>query len=90
MEPQYREPIILAAALVLTMSSWFRTGRCLALGVMIGTLPICPALPHLINVFGGLEWRATLLIASGLTFVGGSSPDAGARSDAAALAMRGR
>jgi MFS family permease len=53
------------------MSAWFRTGRGLALGVMIGALTIGSALPHLINALGGLEWRATLLIASGLTFVGG-------------------
>lgn len=53
------------------MSSWFRTGRGLALGVMIGALTIGSALPHLINALGGLEWRATLLITSGLTFVGG-------------------
>jgi MFS family permease len=53
------------------MSSWFRTGRGLALGVMIGALTIGSALPHLINALGGLEWRATLLIASGLTFLGG-------------------
>ena len=53
------------------MSGWFWTGRGLALGVTIGAVTIGSALPHLINALGVLEWRATLLIASGLTFVGG-------------------
>ncbi len=54
-----------------TMSSWFRVGRGLALGVMIGALTVGSALPHLINGLGGLHWKATLGIASGLTVVGG-------------------
>ncbi len=53
------------------MSDWFRPGRGLALGVMIGALTIGTALPHLINALGGLESRATLLSASPMTFVGG-------------------
>jgi len=46
------------------MSSWYRTGRGLALGVMIGALTVGSALPHLINGLGGLHWKGTL--ASGL------------------------
>jgi MFS family permease len=53
------------------MSGWFRTGRGLALGVMIGALTIGSALPHLVNALGGLAWQATLVIASMLTLVGG-------------------
>lgn len=53
------------------MSSWFRTGRGLALGVMIGALTIGSALPHLINSIGELAWQTTLLVASALTIVGG-------------------
>jgi MFS family permease len=53
------------------MSGWFRTGRGLALGVMIGALTIGSALPHLVNALGGLDWQATLVIASGLTLIGG-------------------
>jgi len=53
------------------MSGWFRAGRGLALGVMIGALTVGSALPHLLNALGGLDWRATLVIASVLTFVGG-------------------
>ncbi len=57
------------------MSSWYRAGRGFALGVMIGALTIGSALPHLVNGIGGLDWQATLLIASGLTVVGGLVAD---------------
>ena len=57
------------------MSSWYRVGRGFALGVMIGALTIGSALPHLVNGIGGLDWQATLLIASGLTVVGGLVAD---------------
>ena len=53
------------------MSSWYREGRGFALGVMIGALTIGSALPHLINALGGLDWRITLVTASGLTVTGG-------------------
>jgi len=53
------------------MSSWYRTGRGLALGVMIGALTLGSALPHLINGLGGLHWKVTLAIASAITVVGG-------------------
>ncbi len=53
------------------MSGWFHTGRGLALGVMIGALTVGSALPHLVNALGGLNWQATLVIASALTFIGG-------------------
>ena len=53
------------------MSSWYRTGRGLALGVMVGALTVGSALPHLINGLGGLQWQATLLIGSTITVVGG-------------------
>ncbi len=53
------------------MSSWYRTGRGLALGVMIGALTVGSALPHLINGLGGLNWKWTLAIASLTTLAGG-------------------
>ena len=56
---------------IKAMSAWFRTGRGLALGVMIGALTVGSALPHLINALGGLDWQATLIIASVLTLLGG-------------------
>ncbi|MEZ5408507.1 MAG: MFS transporter [Acidimicrobiales bacterium] len=57
------------------MSSWYRTGRGFALGVMIGALTVGSALPHLINALGGLPWRLTLAIASVLTVAGGLIAD---------------
>ncbi|MEM9891529.1 MAG: MFS transporter [Actinomycetota bacterium] len=57
------------------MSSWFRTGRGFALGVMIGALTVGSAVPHQINALGGLDWRLTLLAASGLTVTGGLIAD---------------
>ena len=57
------------------MSSWFREGRGFALGVMIGALTVGSAIPHLVNGLGGLDWRTTLLIASGLTLAGGLVAD---------------
>jgi MFS family permease len=56
---------------IKAMTAWFRTGRGLALGVMIGALTVGSALPHLINALGGLDWQATLVIASALTLLGG-------------------
>ena len=57
------------------MSSWYRTGRGFALGVMVGALTVGSALPHLINGLGGLDWRVTLLVASLLTLIGGVVAD---------------
>lgn len=57
------------------MSSWFRTGRGLALGVMIGALTLGSALPHLINALGGFAWRPTLLLVSAITITGGLIAD---------------
>jgi MFS family permease len=53
------------------MSTWFRAGRGMALGVMVGALTIGSALPHLVNGLGGLGWRTVILITSALTVAGG-------------------
>jgi MFS family permease len=60
-----------------SIAGWFRTGRGLAMGVMIGALTIGSALPHLINALGGLSWQSTLLAASALTLTGGLIADRG-------------
>ncbi|MFB9991193.1 MFS transporter [Deinococcus oregonensis] len=53
------------------MSAWFRTGRGVALGVMVGALTLGSALPHLVNGLGGANWRAVIVITSLLAAVGG-------------------
>ncbi|MEM9516958.1 MAG: MFS transporter [Actinomycetota bacterium] len=53
------------------MSAWFRRGRGLALGVMVGALTVGSALPHLVNAVGGFDWQPTLAVVSALTFAGG-------------------
>lgn len=57
------------------MSTWYREGRGLALGVMVGALTIGSALPHLVNAIGGVDWRLTLVAVSALTFGGGLVAD---------------
>lgn len=52
---------------IKAMAAWFLTGR----GLALGALTVGSALPHLINAFGGLDWQATLIMASGLTLLGG-------------------
>lgn len=53
------------------MSSHYRRGRGVALGLMIGGLTLGSALPHLINGLGGLEWQDVIVVTSVLTVFGG-------------------
>ena len=53
------------------MSTWYREGRGMALGVLVGALTVGSALPHLINAIGGVDWEITLIAVSLLTFGGG-------------------
>ena len=53
------------------MSAWFVTGRGVALGVMVGGLTLGSALPHLINGFGGANWRVVIVTTSVLAMLGG-------------------
>jgi MFS family permease len=52
------------------MASWFKSGRGMAIGVLIGALTFGKATPYLINAFQMENWRNTLLISSGLTVLG--------------------
>ncbi len=54
-----------------SMATWFRAGRGLALGVMVGALTIGSATPHLLNGLGGLRWQNVIIGTSILTFLGG-------------------
>ena len=53
------------------MATWFRRGRGLALGLLVGALTLGKASPYLINAFGGEDWRANLLFISALAACGG-------------------
>ncbi len=48
------------------MATWFREGRGLAIGILVGALTVGSAAPHLIRGLTDLPWRGTLLAASGL------------------------
>lgn len=53
------------------MSTWFRKGRGIALGVLVGALTVGSATPHLVNGLGGLDWRVVIYATSVLTLAGG-------------------
>jgi MFS family permease len=53
------------------MATWFRSGRGLALGTIVGALTLGSALPHLVNGLGGLDWRTVIYATSALTVLGG-------------------
>ncbi|HEV8617549.1 MAG TPA: MFS transporter [Methylomirabilota bacterium] len=51
------------------MATWFREGRGLAIGILVGALTVGSATPHLIRGITDLPWRQTLLAASGLSLL---------------------
>jgi MFS family permease len=53
------------------VSSWFRTGRGTALGVMIGALTLGSAAPQLVKASGGLGWQVVVISTTVLTAAGG-------------------
>jgi MFS family permease len=54
------------------MATWFRQGRGIALGILVGAIVVGQAGPHLINGLGGLDWRVVIIASSVLTVIGGS------------------
>jgi len=52
------------------MATWFREGRGLAIGILVGALTVGSAMPHLVRGLTDLPWRQTLLVASVLAAVG--------------------
>ena len=52
------------------MATWFREGRGLAIGILIGALTVGSAVPHLIRGLSALAWRGVLLAASALAVLG--------------------
>jgi MFS family permease len=53
------------------MSTWFRAGRGMALGVLAGAIVVGNGMPHLVNGLGGLDWRVVIYATSALTVMGG-------------------
>ena len=53
-------------------AGWFRDGRGLALGTLIGALTLGKAFPHLLTAVFGVEWRQPMLLVSALAIVGGT------------------
>jgi MFS family permease len=51
------------------VATWFRSGRGLAIGILIGALTVGSAAPHLIRGLTELPWRGTLLATSGLSLL---------------------
>ncbi len=52
------------------VSTWFRSARGVAMGVMIAALTLGSAAPHLVNAIGGAQWEAVLLTTSTATVTG--------------------
>jgi MFS family permease len=53
------------------MATWFRRGRGMALGVLVGALTLGKASPYLLNAVGGAGWRGKLVLVAGLAVLGG-------------------
>jgi MFS family permease len=53
------------------MSTWYRSGRGVALGTIVGALTLGSAGPHLVNGLGGLDWKTVIYATSVLTVLGG-------------------
>jgi len=53
------------------IATWFREGRGLALGVLVGALTLGKASPYLINAVGSQNWRINVAVASILAMIGG-------------------
>src|SRR5256886_17605935 len=54
------------------VAGWYREGRGLAIGVLVGALTLGSALPHLVRWAVPVEhWRPVLIIAAAAAFVGG-------------------
>jgi MFS family permease len=53
------------------LATWFRHGRGLALGVLVGALTLGKATPYLVNGLGSQNWRHNVLFISLLAVIGG-------------------
>lgn len=56
---------------VKVVASWFRTGRGLAMGLVLGGLTLGSAAPHAFRALGGADWRVVIGLSSLTTLAGG-------------------
>jgi MFS family permease len=61
------------------ISTWFKQGRGLALGVLAAAIVVGNGVPHLVNGLGGLDWRLVIVVTSALTLAGGLITEFGVR-----------
>ncbi|HVR43229.1 MAG TPA: MFS transporter [Thermoanaerobaculia bacterium] len=54
------------------LATWFRRGRGMALGVLVGSLTLGKATPYLVNAIGSESWRANVMVASLGAVAGGA------------------
>ncbi|MEO8430737.1 MAG: MFS transporter [Acidobacteriota bacterium] len=54
------------------MATWFRSGRGMALGALVGALTLGKGAPYLVNALGSGNWRSNVLFMSLLAAAGGS------------------
>jgi MFS family permease len=53
------------------MATWFKEGRGMAIGVLVGALTVGSASPHLLKVLDSSDWRQLMLLASLASVIGG-------------------
>jgi MFS family permease len=53
------------------MATWFREGRGMAIGMLVGALTVGSASPHLLRVLETPDWRQLMLLASASAVAGG-------------------
>ncbi len=51
------------------IASWFRRGRGLAVGVMVGALALGSGTPHLVNAASALSWQRVMWVSSAMAVV---------------------
>ena len=53
------------------LATWFRHGRGLALGILVGSITLGKATPYLVNGIGSQNWRHNVMVVSVLAVIGG-------------------
>ncbi|MBM3791310.1 MAG: MFS transporter [Acidobacteria bacterium] len=53
------------------MATWYRSGRGMAIGVLVGALTLGKASPYLINAVGSADWRTNEMLISLAALLGG-------------------